>query len=128
MEAPPTDRRAVEAAVATLQERLADGDPADAALRSHCEATLLALRAAYRITPTAFSDEAIEALRELSELLRQTAPDAHAGTSATEPHEQPPPEPPASRSDEGGSGAPASRGTERGQEISASQGRTSIMT
>ena len=29
METLPTDRRAVEATVATLQERLADGDPAD---------------------------------------------------------------------------------------------------
>lgn len=74
MEAPPTDRRAVEAAVAILQERLADGDPADAALQSHCEAALLALRAAYRITPAAFSRETIEALRELSELLRQEKP------------------------------------------------------
>jgi len=80
MEAPPTDRSTVEASVASLQERIADGDPADAALRSHCEAVLLALRAAYRVNPAAFSREAIEALRELSELLRETDPAAHAGT------------------------------------------------
>jgi len=76
METPPTDRRAVEAAVASLQERLADGDPADAALRSHCEAVLLALRAAYRVNPSDFSRETIEALRELSELLRESTPNA----------------------------------------------------
>lgn len=80
MDAPPTDRRAVEAAVASLQERLADGDPADAALRSRCEAVLLALRGAYRVNPAVFSREAIEALRELGELLRETDPAAHAGT------------------------------------------------
>jgi len=74
MEAPLTDRRAVEAAVAALQERLADGDPADAALRSHSEAVLSALRAAYRANPAAFSREVIEALRELSELLREAGP------------------------------------------------------
>ena len=74
VEAPPTDRPAVEAAVVALQERLADGDPADAVLQSHCEAVLLALRAAYRVTPAAFSRETIEALRELSELLRQEKP------------------------------------------------------
>lgn len=62
MEAPPIDCRAVEATVASLQERLADGDPADAALRSHCEVVLLALRAAYRVNPAVFSREAIEAL------------------------------------------------------------------
>ncbi len=78
--APLADRRAVEEAVASLQERLADGDPADAALRSHCEAVLLALRAAYRVTPAAFSKETIEALRELGELLRETEPASHAGT------------------------------------------------
>jgi len=74
MEAPLTDRRAVEAAVVSLQERLADGNPADAALRSRCEAALSALRAAYRVNPAAFSREVIEALRELSELLRETGP------------------------------------------------------
>jgi hypothetical protein len=79
MEAPPTDRRAVEAAVIALQGRLADGDPADAALRSYCESVLLALRAAYRVNPAAFSREAIEALREFSELLHETAPAPHAG-------------------------------------------------
>ena len=73
MDAPPTDRRAVEAAVASLQESLADGDPADAALRSRCEAALSALRAAYRADPAAFSRETVEALRELSDLLRETA-------------------------------------------------------
>lgn len=77
MEAPPIDCRAVEAAVASLQERLADGDPADAALRSHCEVVLLALRAAYRVNPAVFSREAIEALRELSELLHETGPYNH---------------------------------------------------
>ncbi len=70
MKAPPTDRRAVEAAVAALQERLADGDPADAALQSHCEAVLSTLRSAYRVNPAAFSRESIEALREFSDLLR----------------------------------------------------------
>ena len=74
MEAPLTDCHAVDAAVASLQERLADGDPADAALRSHCEAALSALRAAYRVNRAAFSREVIEALRELSELLRETGP------------------------------------------------------
>ena len=58
MEAPLTDRRAVDAAVVSLQERLADGDPA------------------------AFSREAIEALREFSELLRETGPSALNTTSA----------------------------------------------
>ena len=79
MEAPPTNCRAVEAAVTSLQERLADGDPADAALRSHCEAVLLALRAAYRVNSAAFSREAIEALRELSELLHETGSAPHTG-------------------------------------------------
>ena len=74
MEAPPNDRRAVEAAVASLQERLADGDSADATLRSHCEVVLSTLRAAYRVNPAAFSRESIEALREFSELLRETDP------------------------------------------------------
>jgi hypothetical protein len=79
METPPTDRHDVEAAVVALQEHLANGDPADAILRSHCESVLLALRAAYRVNPAAFSREAIEALRELNELLRETDPAAHAG-------------------------------------------------
>ena len=119
MEAPPTDRRVVEAAVATLQERLADGDPADTTLQSYCDAVLSALRAAYRVTPTAFSKDTIETLRELSELLRQTDPDPDVGTSAAEPHEQHPPRPLVSCPDEGGIVAPTSRGTERGQEMSA---------
>jgi hypothetical protein len=72
--APLTDRRSVEAAVADLQERLADGDPEDAALRSHCEAALSQLRAAYRAIPAAFSKEVIEALRELRDLLHETGP------------------------------------------------------
>jgi hypothetical protein len=72
------DRHAVEAAVVSLQERLADGDPGDAALRSHCEAALSALRAAYRANPAVFTREVIEALRELSELLRETGPAAPA--------------------------------------------------
>ena len=76
VDAPPTDRRAVETAVASLQERIADGDPADAALQSHCEAVLLALRAAYRVNPAAFSKDTIEALRELSELMHESAPNA----------------------------------------------------
>ncbi len=84
MEAPLTDRRAVEAAVAALQERLADGDPADLVLQKHCQAVLLTLRTAYRVNPAAFSRETIEALRELSELLRQTDPDPHASPSAEE--------------------------------------------
>ena len=69
MEALPSDRRTVEAAVASLQERLADGDSADAALRSRCEAVLSTLRAAYRVNPAAFSRKSIEALREFSQLL-----------------------------------------------------------
>ncbi|MHB2026517.1 MAG: hypothetical protein ACYCPQ_07755 [Elusimicrobiota bacterium] len=62
----------VAAAVASLQERLADGDPGDAALMKHCADVLSALRADYRANPTAFSREDIAALRELSELLRET--------------------------------------------------------
>jgi hypothetical protein len=71
MKTPPNDRRAVEAAVAALQERLADGDPGDAALREHCEAVLAALRAAYRSDRSLFSPETIEALQELRELLSE---------------------------------------------------------
>ena len=78
VEAPPTDRRTVEAAVASLQERLADGDPADATLRGHAEAVLVALRASYRVTPAAFSRESIESLRELSDLLLESGPAANA--------------------------------------------------
>lgn len=74
MESPLNDRRSVEAAVAALQEKLADGDPSDAALRGHCEAVLSALRAAYRADKAAFSRETVEALHELSELLRETGP------------------------------------------------------
>jgi len=97
MEVLPTDRSAVEAAVASLQEHLADGDQTDAALRSDCEAVLSALRTSYRANPATFSRETIEALRELSELLRETDPI---------PHEVTP-------------------GKERGQETPASQGGTS---
>jgi len=81
MGAPLSDRRAVEAAVAGLQERIAEGDPDDAALRSHGEAVLSALRAAYRANPAAFTKEIIEALRELSELLRETGPAQPGGSS-----------------------------------------------
>lgn len=80
MNATPTDRRAVEAAIVSLQECLANGAPGDVALISQSEAVLSALRAAYRATPNAFSTEAIEALRELSEFLCETGPAAHAGT------------------------------------------------
>ena len=76
MVSPPTDRRAVEAAVAGLQERLADGDPNDAALRRHCEAVLAALRAAYRADRSLFSPETIAALQELRELLSEASPAA----------------------------------------------------
>ena len=74
MGAPLNERETIEAAVASLRERLADGDPTDATLRSHCEAILSALRAAYRVNPAVFSRESIEALREFSELLRETNP------------------------------------------------------
>ena len=77
MEPSTTLRRTVEAAVASLQERIADSDPSDTALRDHCEASLSALRAAYRANPDAFSPDIIEALRELSELLREAGPVAH---------------------------------------------------
>ena len=59
--------------MASLQERLADGDPGDLSLRSRCEADLAVLRAAYRLAPTAFSAETIAALRELSDLLREAS-------------------------------------------------------
>ena len=75
------DRAAVEAAVAPLQECLADGDPADAALRSHGESVLLALRAAYRVNPSTFSRESIEALRELNELQHENYPSEKAATA-----------------------------------------------
>ena len=78
MDAPPTDHRTVEAAIASLQEYLAAGDPTDAALLSQGEAVLLALRAAYRDNKAAFSKEAIEALREISELLHDPGPAALA--------------------------------------------------
>ncbi len=71
MKAVLTDRRSVEAAVGVLQERLADGDPADLDLRSRCETDLKDLRAAYRAHPSAFTKETIESLRELAELLRE---------------------------------------------------------
>ena len=67
------DRRTVEAAVASLQSFLSDGDPTDAALRGECETVLTALRSAYRADPSAFSPESIEALKELSDLLRESA-------------------------------------------------------
>ena len=76
MPSPMNERRAIEAAVSALQERLADGDPTDAALKAHCEGVLVTLRAAYRANRAAFSKEAVEALRELSELLRQDDPPA----------------------------------------------------
>jgi hypothetical protein len=66
----------VEAAVASLQERLADGDPNDAALRRHCESVLSALRAAYRADRALFSPETIAALQELRELLSEAGPAA----------------------------------------------------
>jgi hypothetical protein len=73
MEPLPRDRAAVEAAVLALQERFADGDPEDAALRAHCEAVLNTLRAAYRASPAAFTKESIEALKEFSDLLRDSS-------------------------------------------------------
>jgi len=78
MDAPPTDRRAVETAIASFQEYIANGDPTDAALLSQGEAVLLALRAAYRDNKAAFSKEAIEALHEISELLHEPGPATHA--------------------------------------------------
>ncbi|MBI5883225.1 MAG: hypothetical protein HZB91_08980 [Elusimicrobia bacterium] len=66
---PLTDRAGVEKAVAALQEKLAEGDPTDEALKAECEAALTDLRAAYRASPAAFSKETIEALRELRDLL-----------------------------------------------------------
>lgn len=74
VETPPKDSLAVDKAVISLQERLADCDPADASMRSHCEAVLSTLRAAYRANPAAFSREAVEALREISDLLKETGP------------------------------------------------------
>ncbi|MFA6316254.1 MAG: hypothetical protein WC943_02460 [Elusimicrobiota bacterium] len=65
----PTDKKSVEAAVAALQEKLADGDPSDAELRKSCDAALAGLRASYRANPAAFSKETIEALQELKALL-----------------------------------------------------------
>lgn len=64
--------RQVEDAVAKLQEELSEGDPSDDALRKRAEAALNVLRAAYRSDPKTFSPENIEALKELSELLRET--------------------------------------------------------
>ena len=80
MNAPLTDRRTVEAAIVSLQECLANGDPTNAALLSQGEAVLLALRAAYRDHKAAFSKEAIDALREISELLHESGPATHAVT------------------------------------------------
>lgn len=73
MEPVPRDRAAVEAAIVSLQECLADGDPSDTVLRQQCEDILTTLRTAYRANPSSFSREAIEALRELSALLREAA-------------------------------------------------------
>lgn len=67
---PGKTRGEVDAAVTALQERLADGDPSDLALRSRCEADLKELRADYKADPSAFTKDAIEALRELVELLQ----------------------------------------------------------
>jgi len=78
MNVPTTDRNAVESAIVSLQECLANGDPGDTALLSQGEAVLSALRAAYRVNPAFFTPEAIEALRELSEFLREAGPAAHA--------------------------------------------------
>ena len=64
------DRAAVEKTVAALQEKLADGDPADEDLRRECESVLTGLRAAYRADAALFSRETVDALRELSDLLR----------------------------------------------------------
>ncbi|MCX5794609.1 MAG: hypothetical protein NTY77_03830 [Elusimicrobia bacterium] len=74
MKPPLSDRRAVEAAVASLQERLADGDPGDAALRKDCAAALSDLRAAYRADRALFSPETIAALQELREVLSEAGP------------------------------------------------------
>ncbi len=79
MNASLTDRRAIEAAIVSLQDCLADGDPTDAALLSQGEAVLLTLRAAYRDHKAAFSKEAIDDLREISELLHETDSATHAG-------------------------------------------------
>lgn len=72
MPTPPKGRKAVETAVTALQARLADGDPADAALRRDAEASIEGLRAAYRADPKAFTPDSIEALKELVELLRDS--------------------------------------------------------
>jgi hypothetical protein len=73
--ATPMDRRAVEAAVTKLQEALENGDPSDLELRALCESGLTSLRAAYRADPKSFTPELVDALKELVELLRDTAPD-----------------------------------------------------
>jgi hypothetical protein len=69
MDAALNDRRSVDSAVASLQDRLADGDPSDLALRKHCQTVLASLRAAYRADPALFTKETIETLREMRELL-----------------------------------------------------------
>jgi hypothetical protein len=69
VDAPLTSRRTVESAAAALQERFADGNPTDLALREHGQAVLADLRAAYRANPALFTKETIEALQELRELL-----------------------------------------------------------
>ncbi|MDD5656461.1 MAG: hypothetical protein PHF00_04305 [Elusimicrobia bacterium] len=73
MSAPLSDRSSVEAAVLSLQERLAEGDASDGELRRLCESEIEALRCAFRANPAAFSKECVEALRELADLLRQGA-------------------------------------------------------
>ncbi|MDD5628281.1 MAG: hypothetical protein PHU21_04400 [Elusimicrobia bacterium] len=76
MKSPPKSRGAVAAAVAALQERLADGDPGDAKLREDCAASLAELRAAYRADRSLFTPEIIAALRELRELLEESGQNA----------------------------------------------------
>ena len=65
---------AVSQAVRLLEERLAEGDPEDPALRAECRKALDSLRAVYRLDPGAFLPETIAALRELGDLLRESAP------------------------------------------------------
>ncbi len=68
------DRQAVEAAIASLQKCVADGDLADDdALWSHCKAVHTALRDSYSANPSAFSRKTNEALQEFSELLHESA-------------------------------------------------------
>jgi hypothetical protein len=66
-------KKDVEAAVIELQEALSEGDPSDASLRSRALSQLAALREAYRGDPKAFTPDTIAALRELRELLEESA-------------------------------------------------------